>query len=96
MLDTFTHAHCVPQKFLLNMCFFLLFLVQALAHMGNKVRQRATWGRSRSKVDEARELLAGTILAHVPVRSRWTHSTSKCVHMYGVFMYVCVYKYICT
>lgn len=32
------------------------------------MRQRATWGKSRTKVEEARELLAGVMLAHVPVR----------------------------
>ena len=31
------------------------------------MRQRATWGKSRTKVEEARELLAGVMLAHVPV-----------------------------
>ncbi|KAK2158794.1 hypothetical protein LSH36_164g11051 [Paralvinella palmiformis] len=42
--------------------------VQALKYMGNKVRQRRMWGGpKKTKVEEARELLQGTILAHVPV-----------------------------
>lgn len=41
--------------------------LQALQYVGSKVRQRATWGKSRTKVEEARELLAGVMLAHVPV-----------------------------
>ncbi|XP_014670724.1 PREDICTED: DNA-directed RNA polymerase III subunit RPC2-like [Priapulus caudatus] len=43
---------------------------QALTYIGNKVRQRRVWGSSggkKSKTEEARELLATTILAHVPV-----------------------------
>ncbi|XP_015749538.1 PREDICTED: DNA-directed RNA polymerase III subunit RPC2-like, partial [Acropora digitifera] len=42
-------------------------LSEALQYLGSKVRQRATWGKSRTKVEEARELLAGVMLAHVPV-----------------------------
>lgn len=42
--------------------------IQALKFIGGKVRQRRMWGGPRkSKSEEARELLAGTILAHVPV-----------------------------
>ncbi|XP_030837083.1 DNA-directed RNA polymerase III subunit RPC2 [Strongylocentrotus purpuratus] len=43
--------------------------LQALKYMGMKVRQRRMWGggSKKSKVDEARELLATTILAHIPV-----------------------------
>lgn len=46
----------------------ILLYYQALQYVGSKVRQRATWGKSRTKVEEARELLAGVMLAHVPVR----------------------------
>lgn len=46
----------------------ILLYQQALQYVGSKVRQRATWGKSRTKVEEARELLAGVMLAHVPVR----------------------------
>lgn len=37
--------------------------------MGNKLRQRKLWASSQKKtpIDEARDLLATTILAHVPV-----------------------------
>ncbi|ELT94631.1 hypothetical protein CAPTEDRAFT_178602 [Capitella teleta] len=43
--------------------------VQALKYMGGKVRQRRIWGggAKKSKAEEARELLQGTIIAHVPV-----------------------------
>lgn len=43
--------------------------LQALRYMGNKLRLRKMWASSQKKtpVDEARDLLATTILAHVPV-----------------------------
>ena len=42
--------------------------LQALKFIGSKVRQKRMWGGSkRSKIDEAREILATTVLAHVPV-----------------------------
>ncbi|XP_031570048.1 DNA-directed RNA polymerase III subunit RPC2-like isoform X2 [Actinia tenebrosa] len=53
--------------------------LQALKYMGKKVRVRATWGKSRSKVDEARELLAHVLLAHIPVH-QYNYRT-KCVYM---------------
>ncbi|XP_038053269.1 DNA-directed RNA polymerase III subunit RPC2-like [Patiria miniata] len=41
---------------------------QALKYIGSKVRQKRMWGGAkRSKIDEAREILATTVLAHVPV-----------------------------
>jgi len=45
---------------------------QALRYMGQRVRQRRMWGPTggkKSKMEEARELLAETILAHVPVKN---------------------------
>ena len=54
------------------------FPQKALQYVGSKVRQRATWGKSRTKVEEARELLAGVMLAHVPV---WI-SNSFLLHVY--------------
>ena len=51
---------------------------QALQYVGSKVRQRATWGKSRSKVEEARELLAGVMLAHVPVNIKINTCTLFC------------------
>ncbi|KAL3881750.1 hypothetical protein ACJMK2_028145, partial [Sinanodonta woodiana] len=42
--------------------------LQALKYIGSRVRQRTMWGRSRkTKVDEARDVLHGVVLAHVPV-----------------------------
>lgn len=36
--------------------------------MGSKIRQRRMWGTvKKSKMEEARELLGDTVLAHVPV-----------------------------
>lgn len=42
---------------------------QALKYIGNKVRRQRMWGGpKKTKMEEARELLASTILTHVPVR----------------------------
>lgn len=44
------------------------FALQALKYLGNKVRRQRMWGGpKKTKMEEARELLATTILAHVPV-----------------------------
>lgn len=44
------------------------FTLQALKYLGNKVRRQRMWGGpKKTKMEEARELLATTILAHVPV-----------------------------
>ncbi|XP_064629058.1 DNA-directed RNA polymerase III subunit RPC2-like [Lineus longissimus] len=52
--------------------------IQALKHMGSKVRQRRMWGGPRkSKVDEARDILANVILAHVPV-NHWNFKMKSC------------------
>lgn len=40
---------------------------QALEHIGTKIRQMHTWGKPRPKAEEARSVLAGVVLAHVPV-----------------------------
>jgi len=45
--------------------------------MGSKVRVRATWGKSRSKVDEAREILAHVVFAHIPVSQRKDNGVSN-------------------
>ena len=58
--------YCVP-RFGSNSWNCIPLCLQALQSVGSKVRQRATWGKSRTKVEEARELLAGVMLAHVPV-----------------------------
>ncbi len=42
---------------------------QALRYIGNKVRRQRMWGGpKKTKMEEARELLASTVLTHVPVR----------------------------
>ncbi|KAL5010211.1 hypothetical protein ScPMuIL_012516 [Solemya velum] len=42
--------------------------IQALKFIGSKVRQRRMWGQTKkTKVEEARYVLNGVILAHVPV-----------------------------
>lgn len=41
--------------------------LQALEYIGGKCRQVRTWGKPKSKVDEAADVLAGVVLAHVPV-----------------------------
>lgn len=43
--------------------------IQALRFMGIKLRQRRMWGGAQKKtpIDECREILATTILAHIPV-----------------------------
>ncbi|XP_074641286.1 DNA-directed RNA polymerase III subunit RPC2-like [Tubulanus polymorphus] len=42
---------------------------QALKYIGNRIRQRRMWGApKRTKMDEAREVLGGVVLAHVPVQ----------------------------
>lgn len=44
---------------------------QALRFLGNKVRRQRMWGGpKKTKMEEARELLASLILTHVPVRKR--------------------------
>lgn len=48
--------------------FNMVFTSQALKYLGNKVRRQRMWGGpKKTKMEEARELLATTILAHVPV-----------------------------
>lgn len=51
-------------------CLFAFFVsFQALKYIGNKVRRQRMWGGpKKTKMEEARELLASTILTHVPVR----------------------------
>ena len=51
---------------------FTVFDFQALKYIGNRVRQRRMWGGPRkTKVDEARDVLHGVVLAHVPVGSKF-------------------------
>ena len=53
--------------------------LQALEYIGGKCRQVRTWGKPRSKVDEASDVLAGVVLAHVPVVDYNYHM--KCVYL---------------
>ncbi|XP_059834558.1 DNA-directed RNA polymerase III subunit RPC2 isoform X2 [Hypanus sabinus] len=44
--------------------------MQALKYIGNKVRRQRMWGGpKKTKMEEARELLASTVLTHVPLLS---------------------------
>nr|XP_034983724.1 DNA-directed RNA polymerase III subunit RPC2 [Zootoca vivipara] len=53
--------------------------MQALKYLGNKVRRQRMWGGpKKTKMEEARELLATTILAHVPVKE--FNFRSKCIY----------------
>nr|XP_033807945.1 DNA-directed RNA polymerase III subunit RPC2 isoform X2 [Geotrypetes seraphini] len=53
--------------------------MQALKYIGNKVRRQRMWGGpKKTKMEEARELLASTILAHVPVKE--FHFRAKCIY----------------
>lgn len=46
----------------------VMFVFQALRYLGNKVRRQRMWGGpKKTKMEEARELLASLILTHVPV-----------------------------
>lgn len=46
-----------------------LISFQALRYIGSKVRVRRMWNEpKKGKVEEARDILHGVILAHVPVR----------------------------
>lgn len=46
----------------------MTFSLQALKFIGNKIRTRNVWvGSKKTKVDEARDVLHGVVLAHVPV-----------------------------
>ena len=48
--------------------FFFLFLSKALRYIGSKVRVRRMWNEpKKGKIEEARDILHGVILAHVPV-----------------------------
>ena len=56
------------------------------------MRQRATWGKSRTKVEEARELLAGVMLAHVPVTESWNSSLNRGI--IGVFYFMVINSFL--
>ncbi|EPY74053.1 DNA-directed RNA polymerase III subunit RPC2 isoform 1 [Camelus ferus] len=54
--------------------------MQALKYIGNKVRRQRMWGGGpkKTKIEEARELLASTILTHVPVKE--FNFRAKCIY----------------
>ncbi|XP_070566303.1 DNA-directed RNA polymerase III subunit RPC2-like [Ptychodera flava] len=52
---------------------------QGLKYIGSKIRQRRMWGPKKSIIDEARDLLAGTVLAHVPVHE--FNFRTKCIYL---------------
>jgi len=59
-------AHTCPFKFLST--FFYLNTIHR--YLGKKLRQKRFFGGpQKTPIEEARELLATTILAHVPVRT---------------------------
>uniref|UniRef100_A0A672R237 DNA-directed RNA polymerase subunit beta n=1 Tax=Sinocyclocheilus grahami TaxID=75366 RepID=A0A672R237_SINGR len=52
----------------------------ALKYIGNKVRRQRMWsGPKKTKMEEARELLASTILTHVPVKE--FNFRAKCIYL---------------
>lgn len=53
--------------------------LQALEYVGGKARSTRTWGRPRSKVDEASDVLSTIVLAHVPVNNFYYRL--KCVYL---------------
>ncbi|RXM33388.1 DNA-directed RNA polymerase III subunit RPC2 [Acipenser ruthenus] len=53
---------------------------QALKYIGNKIRRQRMWGGpKKTKMEEARELLASTVLSHVPVKE--FNFRAKCIYM---------------
>ena len=53
--------------------------LQVLEYIGNKTRINRTWGKPKSKVDEACDVLVGVVLAHVPVQNYSVRM--KCVYL---------------
>lgn len=53
--------------------------LQALEYIGSKTRQTRVWGKPRSKIDEASEVLSGVVLAHIPVENY--NFRMKCVYL---------------
>lgn len=52
---------------------------QALEFLGGKARINRTWGKPKSKVEEAVDILSGVVLAHVPVHNY--NYRMKCVYL---------------
>lgn len=53
--------------------------LQALEYIGSKCRQVRTWGKQKTRVDEAADVLATVVLAHVPVVE--FNFRMKCVYL---------------
>lgn len=53
--------------------------MQALEYLGGKARINRTWGKPKSKLDEAVDILSGVVLAHVPVEKY--NFRMKCVYL---------------
>ena len=52
---------------------------QALDFLGSKIRINRNWGRQRSRIDEAYDVLSNIVLAHVPVQNH--NFRMKCVYL---------------
>lgn len=71
--------HIIVHVFLFCYRFPCVALLQALKYIGARMKRQRVWGggfSKKSKVDEAREVLESTILAHVPV-SATTHVVTR-------------------
>lgn len=53
--------------------------MQALEFLGSKARVNRTWGRPKSRVDEAYDVLSSVVLAHVPVENH--NFRMKCIYL---------------
>lgn len=53
--------------------------LQALEYIGSKTRVSRSWGKPKSKVDEASDVLVGVVLAHIPVEN--FNYRMKCVYL---------------
>lgn len=49
---------------------------QALSYLASKIRQKQLWSRQISKLDECKQLLTKTLLAHVSVSNGSSHKTA--------------------
>uniref|UniRef100_A0A4W6E8J3 DNA-directed RNA polymerase subunit beta n=1 Tax=Lates calcarifer TaxID=8187 RepID=A0A4W6E8J3_LATCA len=63
-----------------DLCCSCCSVSQALRYLGNKVRRQRMWGGpKKTKMEEARELLASLILTHVPVKE--FNFRAKCIYL---------------
>ena len=52
---------------------------QALEFLGSKIRINRNWGRQRSRIDEAYDVLSSVVLAHIPVQNH--NFRMKCIYL---------------